>query len=456
MQASIPKGTRDFGPSTLLKRRYIQNTIQQVFELFGFEPLETPAMENIETLTGKYGDEGDKLLFRILNNGAIYEGALKTENNNQLIQAVSEKALRYDLTIPFARFVAMNRGTLTFPFKRYQIQPVWRADRPQKGRFREFYQCDADVIGTTSLLAEVELIRIYAEVFEKLTIPVQIAINNRKILAGLAEWAEVSDRLTEMTILLDKLDKVAWEKLKEEFVKIQFSEDQISKIEKFLSITGSNEAVLDELALLFDNCAIGKLGMEELRTILEKFEAIYGSNASIKIDFKLARGLNYYTGLIVEVKATTVVMGSIGGGGRYDDLTGIFGFPGMSGVGISFGLDRIYEVLEELNLFPNQSSNNTRVLFLNFGPSEELAAMKLMSTLRKESISSEIYPSAEKIKKQLEYANKKQIPFVVLLGEAELTKEQVILKNMQSGEQTPCNFDNLLKQINLQLSNLNK
>ncbi|MEN9521917.1 MAG: hypothetical protein RL065_294 [Bacteroidota bacterium] len=445
-QVSIPKGTRDFSPETVRKRNYIINTIRSTFELYGFEPLETPAMENIETLTGKYGDEGDKLMFKVLNNGELFESAQKATNNKELINAVSEKALRYDLTIPFARYVAMNRGTLSFPFKRYQIQPVWRADRPQKGRFREFYQCDADVVGSNSLLNEVELLNIYTDVFKKLGVEVELRINNRKILAGLADWIGASERLTDLTISIDKLDKIGLDGVKTELEKNNFTENQIQKIESFLKIEGTTAEKINLLKSIFESVEIAQKGIAELEEVLQK-SSIINLQSSIVIDTTLARGLNYYTGIIIEVKAKNVQMGSIGGGGRYDDLTGIFGFPNMSGVGISFGLDRIYEVMEELKLFPTEMKNATQVLFINFGAEAESFSYSLLQKVRQQNISAELYPSSEKIKKQMEYANKKQIPLVILIGEDEMKSGKFGVKNMQSGEQKICTEAELLALI---------
>ncbi len=447
--ASIPRGTRDFGPDIVRKRNYIIQTIRSTFETYGFEPLETPAMENIETLTGKYGDEGDKLMFKILNNGDIYSKGAQATTNQELINAVSEKALRYDLTIPFARYVAMNRSQLTFPFKRFQIQPVWRADNPQRGRFREFYQCDADVIGSKSLISEMELLSIYSRVFEQLNLQVEIKLNNRKILAGLAELAGIADRMMEMTILLDKLDKIGPEKLHELMLKAAFSNDAIACIEQFLAIKGTNETVLLALKELFKHTEIALRGIDEIETVLKGYQLMQQGDKpnQLAIDLTLARGLNYYTGIIIEVKSAEVAMGSIGGGGRYDDLTGIFGVPDMSGVGISFGLDRIYEVLLELNRFPDTTKNGTKVLFINFGNQAETTALQLVQAIRQETIAAEIYPSNEKIKKQMEYANKKQIPFVVLIGENELQNNQVVIKNMASGEQQTVSIATFIQHI---------
>jgi histidyl-tRNA synthetase len=447
-QASIPKGTRDFSPEVVRKRNYIIEIIRRQFELCGFEPLETPAMENIETLTGKYGDEGDKLMFRILDNGEILNEAKKAITNNELIKNISGKALRYDLTIPFARYVAMNRNTISFPFKRYQIQPVWRADRPQKGRFREFYQCDADVVGSNALLNEVELLTIYGNVFNQLGIEVELRINNRKILAGLALWMQVEERLTDLTISIDKLDKIGFDGVKTELLKNNFTENQILQLEKFLNILGSNDEKILALKNIFKENEIALLGIEELAEVLQKSPNLQIFKSSIIIDTTLARGLNYYTGIIIEVKAKNVLMGSIGGGGRYDDLTSIFGLPNVSGVGISFGLDRIYEVIEELNLFPKDLQAGSKVLFINFGGEAESFAIQQLQKVRAKNIAAEIYPANEKIKKQMDYANKKQIPFVILIGDEEMQTCIFTFKNMLSGEQSKIGLAEILSKIN--------
>jgi histidyl-tRNA synthetase len=445
---SIPKGTRDFGPDVMRKRNYLFSVIRETFVRYGFEPLETPAMENIETLTGKYGDEGDKLMFRILNNGEILEKAKAADSNTALIKNVSEKALRYDLTIPFARFVAMNRGTLAFPFRRYQMQAVWRADRPQKGRFREFYQCDADVVGSNSLLNEAELIAVYLDVFKALQLNVEVRLNNRKILAGLANMIGAAERLTDMTIAIDKLDKIELSGVKQELEKANFTNEQIAKIEAYLSIKGTWKEQIDALqtiGLAADEQAAK--GIAEFEEVMRLYQSMCGENESIVMDLTLARGLNYYTGSILEVKAKDAAMGSIGGGGRYDDLTGIFGFPNMSGVGISFGLDRIYAVMEELNLFPQEVVSATKVLLIQFGGIAEPVCLNTVRQLRLNGIAAELYPSAEKIKKQMEYANKKQIPFVILIGDTEVAQEKVVLKNMHSGEQTLLTLSELIQAL---------
>ncbi len=441
VNASLPQGTRDFGPETVRKRNYIFNTIKSVFELYGFQPLETPAMENMETLMGKYGEEGDKLIFKILNNGlndpknidkakTAFSNVLTGKNDKDL----TERALRYDLTIPFARYVAMNYGQLTMPFKRYQLQPVWRADRPQKGRYREFYQCDADVVGSTSLINEVELAIIYASAFQKLGIDVEIKINSRKILAALAEACDGLDQLTNITIAIDKLDKIGIEKVKEELLTRGLLANQISIIEKYLAINGSNEEKLAQIKNLVGETESGKKGIEEIEFLIN-YPALKSYASHLAIDFTLARGLNYYTGIIFEVKANNVQMGSIGGGGRYDDLTGTFGVPGIPGVGISFGVDRIYDVMEELKLFPAAVQSGTRVLFFNLGDAESKNAFVLMQALRSNNIACEIYPEAAKMDKQFKYAEKKNILYAVIIGTKELAETSCSIKNLQTGTQ---------------------
>jgi histidyl-tRNA synthetase len=440
VNVGIPQGTRDFGPEVVRKRNYIFDTIRNVFELYGFQPLETPAMENLETLMGKYGEEGDKLIFKILNNGLDnaekekqardeFEKVLQGKNS----KGITERALKYDLTIPFARYVAMNQGQLTFPFKRYQIQPVWRADRPQKGRYREFYQCDADVVGSNSLLNEVELTNIYATVFEQLKIPVEIKINSRKILMALAELSAGTDKMMDITIAIDKLDKVGLEKVKEELVQKGLNPEHISIIENYLSISGSNEEKILKAKELLENSTAGKKGIEELETILTYPLSTHYS--SLIIDLTLARGLNYYTGIIFEVKAKNVQMGSIGGGGRYDDLTGLFGVPNIPGVGISFGVDRIYDVMEELKLFPEDVYIGSQVLFFNLGENESKKAFELAQQLRHKNIRSEIYHEPAKFDKQFKYAEKKKIPFVIIIGEQEMKSNTCKIKNIITGEQ---------------------
>lgn len=437
--ASIPKGTRDFAPEVMVKRNYIFATIRKTFEKFGYMPLETPAMENTETLTGKYGDEGDKLIFKILNSGDylkdVNEVDWTSRNLPAITKRISEKALRYDLTVPFARFVVMNQNNIAFPFKRYQIQPVWRADRPQKGRYREFYQCDADVVGSDSLLNEVELVQIFDEVLTNLKINAAIKINNRKILSGIAEVAGIGNQMMEMTIAIDKLDKIGKDGVIKELQERGFSQDAINKISVLFELNGTNEENLAAIGKLLEHSDIGKKGIEELQFIFDYTKELGLSTAKLEFDVTLARGLNYYTGAIFEVKAQDVQMGSICGGGRYDDLTGIFGLPNVSGVGISFGADRIYDVMNELNLFPSSATVSTKVLFANFGPAEERYCMGLLKNLRNAGINAEIYPEAAKMKKQFKYADDKAIPYVAIVGENEMKEQVVSLKNMKTGEQ---------------------
>lgn len=436
---SLPQGTRDFNALVVRKRNYILQTIRTVFELYGFQPLETPAMENLDTLMGKYGDEGDKLIFKILNNGldnpdkhiqarADFEKVLDGKNTKGL----TERALRYDLTIPFARYVAMNFGQLTLPFKRYQIQPVWRADRPQKGRYREFYQCDADVVGSKSLLNEVELAGIYTRVFETLKIPIELHINSRKILAALAEVCGGSEQLTAITVAIDKLDKIGLEKVKEELGRNGLNTEQISTIETYLSLSGTNAEKISSLHPLIGHTENGQQGIAELNFVLNYQPDEQGR---IVADFTLARGLNYYTGIIFEVKAKNVQMGSIGGGGRYDDLTGLFGVPNVPGVGISFGVDRMYDVMEELKIFPDTVDSGTRVLFFNLGESESKQAFALMQLLRNKGIASELFHEPAKFDKQFKYAEKKSIPFIVILGSEELVSGTCIVKDLANSTQ---------------------
>ncbi len=436
----LPQGTRDFSAAVVRKRNYIFHTIRSVFELYGFQPLETPAMENLDTLMGKYGEEGDKLIFKILNNGLdnpekqeqtkeAFEKVLAGKNT----KAITERALRYDLTIPFARYVAMNYGQLTLPFKRYQIQPVWRADRPQKGRYREFYQCDADVVGSRSLLNEVELAGIYSSVFEQLKVPVDIHINSRKILAALAEICGGAEKMTDITIAIDKLDKIGIDKVKEELNKKGLTAEQVQTIEKYLSIKGSDTEKLVALKALLGNNANGQKGMEEIEYLLNY--PLQTPNSRLQTDFTLARGLNYYTGIIFEVKAIGVQMGSIGGGGRYDNLTGLFGVPDMPGVGISFGVDRIYDVMEALQVFPDEVQQGTQVLFFNLGEAESNAAFRLMQQLRSKGIRSELFHEQTKFDKQFKYADKKQIPYIVILGSEELAAGTCVVKDLRKGDQ---------------------
>lgn len=439
MKPSLAKGTRDFTSQEVFRRKYIINKLQKNFELFGFQPLETPSFENLATLTGKYGEEGDRLIFKILNSGD-YASKTKEEdwsakNSQKLISQISEKALRYDLTVPFARFVAMNNGQLTFPFKRYQIQPVWRADRPQKGRYREFYQCDADVVGSTSLWQEVELLKLYFKSFSDLNLPVSIHMNNRKILSGLAEYAGISDQLIDFTVALDKLDKIGKDGVVKEMLEKNISQEAIEKLD-FLFEQGSD--ALENLLQLkerFANIEIGLQGVDELEFVILKARDLGIEAESLVFNITLARGLDYYTGAIFEVKADGVEMGSIGGGGRYDNLTEVFGVNDMPGIGISFGLDRIYLVLEELNLFPNFNDNQVQYLFANYGDAEAIEAYKIISKLRDKNIAAELYPDAAKLKKQFTYAEKKGISSLVFLGQEEIENETLTIKNLTTGEQ---------------------
>jgi histidyl-tRNA synthetase len=436
----LPQGTRDFSAAVVRKRNYILQTIRSVFELYGFQPLETPAMENLDTLMGKYGEEGDKLIFKILNNGLDNPDKKQqvTEDFERILsgkntKGITERALRYDLTIPFARYVAMNYGQLTLPFKRYQVQPVWRADRPQKGRYREFYQCDADVVGSKSLLNEVELAAIYSQVFQQLGVPVEIHINSRKILAALAEICGGAGKMTDITIAIDKLDKIGLEKVKDELALKGLTENQINIIAKYLSINGTNEEKIAMLQTLIGNSETGQKGIEELEYVLNY--QLQTPNSKLQTDFTLARGLNYYTGIIFEVKATGVQMGSIGGGGRYDDLTGLFGVPDVPGVGISFGVDRIYDVMEELNLFPEEVQTGTQVLFFNLGEAESKTAFDLMQQLRAKGIACELFHEPAKFDKQFKYAEKKQIRYAVILGSEELAAGNCVVKDLMKSEQ---------------------
>ena len=435
IKPSIPKGTRDFGPAVVRKRNYIFQTIRETFELFGFQPLETPSMENLSTLTGKYGEEGDKLIFKILNNGEILGQAQMAKDSKELATLLCEKALRYDLTIPFARFVVMRQHELALPFKRYQMQPVWRADNPQKGRYREFYQCDADVVGSNSLLNEVELLMIYDRVFSKLGLQgYEVRINNRKILSGLAELIGKPELLTDITISIDKLDKIGTEGVQQELLNRGLSQQDVEIVNNFLRIEGNNDEKLQQLQVLLQASETAQKGIAELSYVLNSGLAKFQS-API-VDVTLARGLNYYTGMIVEAKAPpTVKMGSIGGGGRYDDLTGLFGLPGLSGVGISFGVDRIYDVLEELQLFPATAQQSTRVLFLHMGDQSLPVAFNYMMQLRERGIAAEIFHEAAKMDKQMKYADKRGIPYVVIIGESELQDNNMSIKNLQTGQQ---------------------
>jgi histidyl-tRNA synthetase len=447
---SIPKGTRDFSPAEVVKRNYIFDTIKEVFHLYGFQPIETPAMENLSTLMGKYGEEGDKLLFKILNSGdfisKVPKELLDEKDSNKLTSKLSEKGLRYDLTVPFARFVVQHQHEITFPFRRYQVQPVWRADRPQKGRYREFFQCDVDVIGSDSLLNEAELVQIIDDVFSRLKINTVVKLNNRKILAGIAEIIGESERLTDITVAIDKLEKIGLEKVNQELAEKGVSKVAIEKLQPILSLKGSTKEKINQLESILANSEIGLKGVNELQTLfgyLERMEL----KTEVELDLTLARGLNYYTGAIIEVKTKDMDMGSICGGGRYDDLTGIFGLPGVSGVGISFGAERIYDVLDHLNLFPQESPEITRVLFVNFGEKEENYCLPVLAKLRQAGINSEIYPESAKMKKQMNYANKKEIPFVVLAGESEMAEQKFTLKNMGTGEQNLVTAEELINIV---------
>ena len=447
---SIPKGTRDFGPVEMAKRNYIFDTIKEVYALYGFQQIETPAMETLQTLMGKYGEEGDKLLFKILNSGdymnKVSDEDLHSLNTLKLAAKLCEKGLRYDLTVPFARYVVQHREELQLPFKRYQIQPVWRADRPQKGRYREFYQCDADVVGSDSLLNEVELMQIVDTVFTKFGVRVCIKINNRKILTGIAEVIGEAEKIVDITVAIDKLDKIGLEKVNEELRNDGISEEAIEKLQPIISLSGSNEEKLEVISQVLAGSETGLKGVEETRFILDTLKAV-GLNNEIELDLTLARGLNYYTGAIFEVKALDTPMGSITGGGRYDNLTGIFGLPGLSGVGISFGADRIYDVLNALDLYPKEAVNSTQVLFINFGETETAYCLPIVGKLRQAGIRSEIFPDKAKMKKQMSYANAKNIPFVVLAGENEMAAGKVTLKNMESGEQTLVTAEELIAAV---------
>lgn len=447
---SIPKGTRDFGPIEMAKRNYIFNTIREVYALYGFQQIETPAMETLQTLMGKYGEEGDKLLFKILNSGDFLaktsDEELKERNALHLASKLCEKGLRYDLTVPFARYVVMHREELQLPFKRYQIQPVWRADRPQKGRYREFYQCDADVVGSDSLLNEVELMQIVDTVFSRFGIHVQIKINNRKILSGIAEVIGAADKIVDITVAIDKLDKIGIDNVNQELREDGLSEEQIEKLQPIISLSGSNDEKLATIADVLKTSETGLKGIEELRFILSTLKTV-GLKNEIQLDLTLARGLNYYTGAIFEVKALDVQIGSITGGGRYDNLTGIFGMPGLSGVGISFGADRIYDVLNQLELYPKDSVTTTQLLFINFGEKETAYCLPIIGQVREHGIRAEIYPDTAKMKKQMSYANAKDIPYVALAGENEIAAGKVTLKNMETGEQQMLSPEELINVL---------
>ena len=447
---SIPKGTRDFSPIEMAKRNYIFNTIKDVFLLYGFQQIETPALENLSTLMGKYGEEGDKLLFKILNSGDFLKSApddmLNQRDCQHLTSKICEKGLRYDLTVPFARYVVQHRNELQFPFKRYQIQPVWRADRPQKGRYREFYQCDADVVGSDSLINEVELISLIDEVFARFGINITIKVNNRKVLSGIAEMIGEPQKLIDITVAIDKIDKIGIENVNAELIEKGISAQAVEMLQPLLNLSGSNEDKFNSLEAMLSNSQIGKKGIEELRFVFNNVAQL-SPRATVELDVSLARGLNYYTGTILEVKANDVAMGSITGGGRYDNLTGVFGLDGVSGVGISFGADRIFDVLNTLNLYPADTCASTKVMFTNFGETESKAALGIVMQLRKAGIPAELYPESTKMKKQMSYADTKQIPFVAMVGESEIANGTVALKNMATGEQCQLTVDQLIERL---------
>ncbi len=448
---SVPKGTRDFSPLVVVRRKYIFNTIEGVFKKYGFKPIETPSMENLSTLTGKYGDEGDTLLFKVLNSGDFASKANEQDwnerNSNKLVSQISEKGLRYDLTVPFARYVVMHQNDITFPFRRYQMQPVWRADRPQKGRYREFYQCDADIIGSDSLLNEADLVMIYAEAFEKLGINATIKINNRKVLMGIAKALGIGDKVIAFTIAIDKLDKIGVDGVKTELINNGFTQEQANSAAEIIRFTGDNAATLNYLKTILGDEEEGKKGIEELESIFSYLQAVNFDFTKLKIDLTLARGLNYYTGAIFEVTANDAQMGSIGGGGRYDDLTGIFGLKGVSGVGISFGADRIYDVMEELNLFPTQQEAFTQLLFCGMNDEAITFAMPLAAKARQAGINTEIYPSAAKLKKQLDFANANQINYAVIIGESEIQSGLLSVKNLTTGAQQSLTIEAIIALI---------
>ena len=447
---SIPKGTRDFSPVEMAKRNYIFNTIREVYHLYGFQQIETPAMENLSTLMGKYGEEGDKLLFKILNSGDCFAGIAKEEleemNPVKFAAKACEKGLRYDLTVPFARFVVQHRNEISFPFKRYQIQPVWRADRPQKGRYREFYQCDGDVVGSDSLINEVELIQIMDEVFHRFGIRVCIKMNNRKILSGIAEVIGAADKIVDITVAIDKLDKIGLDKVNEELRDKGLSEEAIAKLQPVILLSGSNREKIASLKEVLAASDTGLKGIEEMEFILDRIEKL-ALRAELELDLTLARGLNYYTGAIFEVKALDVQIGSITGGGRYDNLTGVFGMEGVSGVGISFGADRIYDVLNQLDLYPKDALQTTQLLFVNFGSQEEAYLLPIVAKVRAAGIRTELYPESCKMKKQMSYADAKKIPFVAIVGETEMAEGKINLKNMLTGEQSMLTIDELIERM---------
>ena len=447
---SIPKGTRDFSPIEMAKRNYIFNTIKEVFLLYGFQQIETPAMENLSTLMGKYGEEGDKLLFKMLNSGDYLKNApaemLEQHDYIHLIPKISEKGLRYDLTVPFARYVVMHRNDIQFPFKRYQIQPVWRADRPQKGRYREFYQCDADVVGSDSLMNEIELVGMIDEVFKRFGINVIIKINNRKVLSGIAEVIGAPDKIVDITVAIDKIDKIGLENVNAELLEKGLSQDAVDALQPLLTLSGSNEEKLATLSTLLASSQVGMKGVEELRYVLTNSEAQQPKGV-VELDVSLARGLNYYTGTIIEVKAKDVAIGSITGGGRYDNLTGVFGMPGTSGVGISFGADRIYDVLNTLELYPKDTLASTKVLFVNFGEKEGALSLQYVMKLRANGIPAEIYPDSTKMKKQMSYANDKNVAYVAMVGETEMANGTIALKCMETGEQENLTIDEVISKL---------
>ena len=447
---SIPKGTRDFSPIEMAKRNYIFNTIKEVFLLYGFQQIETPAMENLSTLMGKYGEEGDKLLFKMLNSGDYLKNApaemLEQHDYIHLIPKISEKGLRYDLTVPFARYVVMHRNDIQFPFKRYQIQPVWRADRPQKGRYREFYQCDADVVGSDSLMNEIELVGMIDEVFKRFGINVIIKINNRKVLSGIAEVIGAPDKIVDITVAIDKIDKIGLENVNDELLEKGLSQDAVDALQPLLTLSGSNEEKLATLSTLLASSEVGMKGVEELRYVLSNSEAQQPKGV-VELDVSLARGLNYYTGTIIEVKAKDVAIGSITGGGRYDNLTGVFGMPGTSGVGISFGADRIYDVLNTLELYPKDTLASTKVLFVNFGEKEGAQSLQYVMKLRANGIPAEIYPDSTKMKKQMSYANDKNVAYVAMVGETEMANGTIALKCMETGEQENLTINEVISKL---------
>ncbi|RXQ96694.1 histidine--tRNA ligase [Ancylomarina salipaludis] len=447
---SIPKGTRDFSPVEMVKRNYIFDTIKEVFQLYGFMPIETPSMENLSTLTGKYGEEGDKLLFKVLNSGdyisKVRDEDLMAKNSNKLTTKISDKGLRYDLTVPFARYVVQHRNEISFPFKRYQIQPVWRADRPQKGRYREFYQCDVDVVGSNSLLNEVELIQIVDQVYNRLNLNVLVKLNNRKVLAGIAEIIGEAERIIDITVAIDKLDKIGLENVNKEMFEKGIPQAAIDTLQPIILLSGSNADKLNKLKEILSASEVGMKGIEELETVFDYLNDLDVST-EVELDLTLARGLNYYTGAIFEVKSKDMEFGSITGGGRYDDLTGIFGLKDVSGVGISFGADRIYDVLEQMNRFPAETVNTTKVMFVNFGEKEEKYCLPILAKLRANGVKAEIFPESAKMKKQMTYANDKHIPFVIMVGETEIEEGLVSLKDMESGEQVKLSPDALIDKL---------